>query len=83
VTTSSRTLSAASAIAISVLLVAPALGQQAGQNIPAKTLPVPTVDVSPEIQKVIALPLRKDWDLLPKIPVRSGSQSSRRSRPAP
>jgi epsilon-lactone hydrolase len=36
------------------------------QNIPAKTLPVPTVDVSPEIQKVIALPLRKDWDLLPK-----------------
>ena len=33
---------------------------------PARTLPVPTIDVSPEIQKVIALPLRKDWDLLPK-----------------
>ena len=27
---------------------------------------LPTVDVSPEVQKVIALPLRKDWDLLPK-----------------
>lgn len=28
---------------------------------PAKTLPVPT-DVSPEMQKLIAAPLRKDWD---------------------
>jgi monoterpene epsilon-lactone hydrolase len=43
-----------------------ALAQQSGLNVPARTLPVPTVDVSPEVQKVIALPLRKDWDLLPK-----------------
>lgn len=63
-TISSRALRAASAIAVSALLATPAFAQ--GQNIPARTLPVPTVDVSPEIQKVIALPLRKDWDLLPK-----------------
>src|SRR5262245_66348301 len=40
--------------------------QQTGQSVPARMLPIPTVDVSPEVQKVIGLPLRKDWDLLPK-----------------
>jgi acetyl esterase/lipase len=63
-TIQSRALRAASAFAVSALLATPAFAQ--GQNIPARTLPVPTADVSPEIQKVIGLPLRKDWDLLPK-----------------
>ena len=38
----------------------------AQQDVPAKTLPVPTVEVSPEIQKVIAMPLRQGWNVLPK-----------------
>src|SRR3954451_19213207 len=54
------------AAAASLLLTSSALAQQTGLPVPARTLPVPTVDVSPEVQKVIALPLRKDWDLLPK-----------------
>jgi epsilon-lactone hydrolase len=54
------------AAAAFLLLTSSAFAQQTGQSVPARTLPVPTVDVSPEIQKVIALPLRKDWDLLPK-----------------
>lgn len=33
----------------------------APRQAPAKTLPVPT-DVSPEMQKLIAAPLRQDWD---------------------
>jgi len=33
-------------------------------NVPAKTLPVPT-DVSPEMQQIIARPLRPDWDKPP------------------
>jgi monoterpene epsilon-lactone hydrolase len=38
----------------------------AQQDIPARTLPVPTVEVSAEIQKVIAMPLRQGWNVLPK-----------------
>ena len=54
------------AAATFALLSSSAFAQQSGLPVPARTLPVPTIDVSPEIQKVIALPLRKDWDLLPK-----------------
>jgi hypothetical protein len=35
----------------------------APRQVPAKTLPVPT-DVSPEMQKIIAAPLRAGWDVL-------------------
>src|SRR5258708_4312983 len=45
------------------LFSSPALGQQ---DVPAKALPVPTVEVSPQIQKVIAMPLRQGWNVLPK-----------------
>src|SRR5882724_833982 len=45
------------------LFSSPAFGQQ---DVPAKTLPVPSVEVSPEIQKVIAMPLRQGWNVLPK-----------------
>ncbi|HMK79118.1 MAG TPA: alpha/beta hydrolase [Xanthobacteraceae bacterium] len=44
------------------LLASQALAQQ---EVPAKTLPVPQ-DVSPQIQKVIAAPLRSSWNVLPK-----------------
>ena len=54
------------ATAALAFLSSSAIAQQSGLSVPARTLPVPTVDVSPEVQKVIALPLRKDWDLLPK-----------------
>ena len=54
------------ATATLAFLSSSAIAQQSGLSVPARTLPVPTADVSPEIQKVIALPLRKDWDLLPK-----------------
>jgi epsilon-lactone hydrolase len=37
----------------------------AGLQVPAKTLQAPTT-VSPQLQKIIALPLRTNWDLLPK-----------------
>jgi monoterpene epsilon-lactone hydrolase len=50
------------ALAATMLFAASALAQQ---EIPAKTLPVPT-DVSPQIQKVIAAPLRNGWNVLPK-----------------
>jgi len=49
------------AIAVT-LLASEALAQQ---EVPAKTLPVPR-DVSPQIQKVIAAPLRSGWNVLPK-----------------
>src|SRR4051812_22943276 len=49
------------AVTTLALFSAPAIAQQSGLPVPARTLPVPTVDVSPEVQKVIALPLRKDW----------------------
>lgn len=40
-------------------------GGPTGLNVPARTLPVPGT-VSPEVQKLIAAPLRPNWDLLPK-----------------
>ena len=36
-----------------------------GFEVPARTLPVPTT-VSPQIQKLIAAPLRPGWNVLPK-----------------
>ena len=38
----------------------------AQQDVPAKTLPVPTGDVSPQLQKIIGMPLRNGWNVLPK-----------------
>ena len=46
-----------------VALSAPALAQ--GLDVPAKTLPVPQT-VSPQVQKLIAAPLRNGWNVLPK-----------------
>jgi acetyl esterase/lipase len=37
----------------------------AALEVPAKTIPVPT-DVSPQLQKIIAAPLRPNWDIHPK-----------------
>jgi epsilon-lactone hydrolase len=37
----------------------------AGINVPAKTIPVPST-VSPQLQKIIAAPLRSNWDIQPK-----------------
>jgi acetyl esterase/lipase len=37
----------------------------AGLDVPARTLPVPDT-VSPQVQKLIAAPLRPNWNLLPK-----------------
>ncbi|GAA3751832.1 alpha/beta hydrolase [Terriglobus aquaticus] len=48
----------------SAAVLAPLYAQDntlAPRQVPAKTLPVPT-DVSPEMQKLIAAPLRQDWD---------------------
>jgi monoterpene epsilon-lactone hydrolase len=50
------------ALAATMLLASSALAQQ---EVPAKTLPVPQT-VSPQIQKVIAAPLRNGWNVLPK-----------------
>ena len=33
-------------------------------DVPAKTLPVPTADISPGMQAIIARPLNPDWDKL-------------------
>jgi monoterpene epsilon-lactone hydrolase len=43
--------------------VLPVLGQ--GRDVPARTLPVPDT-VSPQVQKLIAAPLRPGWNVLPK-----------------
>lgn len=43
-----------------------ATSANAQQEIPAKTLPVPTADVSPQLQKIIGMPLRNGWNVLPK-----------------
>jgi acetyl esterase/lipase len=43
---------------------APAL---APRDVPAKSLPVPTT-ISPQMQKIIAAPLRAGWDVIPKSP---------------
>ena len=37
----------------------------APRDVPVRSIPVPT-DVSPQMQKIIALPLRTNWDVLPK-----------------
>src|ERR1044072_280827 len=47
-----------------ITLSLPALAQ--GLDVPAKTLPIPQGDVSPQVQKLIAAPLRNNWNLLPK-----------------
>jgi hypothetical protein len=46
-------------------------------EVPAKSVPVPPT-VSPEMQKIIGLPLRTNWNVLPK----TGEESSRWPRPA-
>jgi monoterpene epsilon-lactone hydrolase len=51
---------AAGIIALSV----PALAQ--GLDVPAKTLPIPQGDVSPQVQKLIGMPLRNGWNVTPK-----------------
>jgi epsilon-lactone hydrolase len=48
---------------VAITLSMPALAQ--GQDVPAKTLPVPQT-VSPQVQKLIAAPLRNGWNVLPK-----------------
>ena len=49
-----------------VVFAVPALAQ-APREVPARSLPVPA-DVSPEIQKLIALPLRQNWNAPPTTP---------------
>jgi acetyl esterase/lipase len=52
----------------SILAAAPVLAQMPASgpiDVPAKTIQVPTT-VSPQLQKIIAMPLRSNWDLLPK-----------------
>src|SRR2546421_12437881 len=46
-----------------IALASSALAQ--GLDVPAKNLPVPQ-DVSPQVQKLIAAPLRNGWNVLPK-----------------
>src|SRR5689334_25123070 len=46
-----------------IALSGPAFAQ--GLDVPAKNLPVPQ-DVSPQVQKLIAAPLRNGWNVLPK-----------------
>jgi acetyl esterase/lipase len=56
------------ALLAAVCLAGTALAEQdsnGGKQVPARTLPVPGT-VSPQIQKIIAAPLRAGWDLLPK-----------------
>ena len=47
-----------------ITLTTPAFAQ--GLDVPAKTLPVPQGDVSPQVQKLIASALRNGWNVLPK-----------------
>src|SRR3954464_10158409 len=47
-----------------IALTTPALAQSL--DVPAKTLPVPQGDVSPQVQKLIAAPLRNGWNVRPK-----------------
>jgi monoterpene epsilon-lactone hydrolase len=53
-------LSAATMAKVSAQTAAPA-----ALEVPAKTIPVPT-DVSPQLQKIIAAPLRSNWNIQPK-----------------
>jgi epsilon-lactone hydrolase len=49
----------------------------AGTEVPARTLPVPDT-VSPQVQKLIAAPLRPGWNVLPK----TGEDARTPNRPA-
>ena len=50
-----------------LLALTPAAGAQslAPRDVPARAIPVPN-DVSPQIQAIIAAPLRSNWNVLPK-----------------
>jgi acetyl esterase/lipase len=62
-TLSDQTRSSWLALATFALFSTSAFAQQ---DVPAKTLPVPTGDVSPQLQKIIGMPLRNGWNVLPK-----------------
>jgi len=53
------------AAAVAALTVGGAHAQPAPREVPAKSVPVPA-DVSPQMQAIIAAPLRANWDVLPK-----------------
>src|SRR5438309_173112 len=60
------------AVAVAALLILPAVGFSqsaplAPRELPAKTIPVPTT-VSPELQQIIAQPLRTAWNTPPTTP---------------
>ncbi len=64
----SRTLVACLSIGARTLLATAALAQTpAPRDVPAKTIPIPAT-VSPELQAVIAQPLRAGWDTPPTTP---------------
>jgi epsilon-lactone hydrolase len=55
-------------VSASVFVAAPATAQTPASgpiDVPAKTIQVPST-VSPQLQKIIAMPLRSNWNLLPK-----------------
>ena len=54
----------AAVLAVTLTLVGTSAAAQ-GLDVPARRLPVPT-NVSPQLQKLIAAPLRAGWDVLPK-----------------
>ena len=62
------TLSGRSALVAAFLLAAPGVFAQsaplAPREVPAKTIPVPNT-VSPELQQIIAQPLRSGWNTPP------------------
>jgi monoterpene epsilon-lactone hydrolase len=62
-----QTAIAIGAFLTAALAVGPAAAQQqaAPLQVPAKSVPVPT-DVSPQMSKIIGLPLRANWDIHPK-----------------
>jgi epsilon-lactone hydrolase len=69
---SPRSLDLVLALTCSVMLPLATLAKANAQGpppgaieVPAKTIPVPT-DVSPQLQKLIAAPLRTNWDIRPK-----------------
>ncbi|MEA2741181.1 MAG: hypothetical protein QOH05_4488, partial [Acetobacteraceae bacterium] len=77
------------AIAAVGIAFAPAAEAQAlaPRDVPAKSLPVPTT-VSPQMQKIIAAPLRAAWDVIPKSPeewqasAKAGAASTIQALPA-
>ncbi|WP_246697004.1 hypothetical protein [Methylobacterium planeticum] len=51
---------------VAALAASPVMAQQAAPlQVPAKSVPVPA-DVSPQMSKIIGLPLRTNWDIHPK-----------------